>query len=265
METRVLFALFFVSAVLGQESNDTASMTISDIKQRLLENHDSDSKPQGRIDLQFGLNGLWFDLDRQGILKGSVWLRLKWNDERLAWNYGEYEKYANSSEMIHVDPSQIWVPDVILFNRYDAASPMGSHKRRGAWSDALIMPNGDVIVVPNIAIEAVCEDATLTDIWAVQNCTLRFGSWTHSGYHMNISFLDIGGVVDMSDYLRTSPMARKEKTYECCPEPYVSMDVKLVLQRKFVFNENGMVENPYFDMGHDHGQHHGNSNGRKTI
>lgn len=92
-------------------------------------------------------------------------------------------------------------------NRYDAGAPMSPEKTKGAWSNALITPEGDVIVVPNIGIEAICEDATLVDIWAEQNCTLRFGSWTFSGNHMDMQLLNIGAVVDLGDYLRSSPMA----------------------------------------------------------
>lgn len=117
METRLFFVLLCAGLVLGDEPNGSDTLAISAIKQKLLENYDTESKPDGKVVLRFGLNVRWIDMDRNGILKGSVWLRMRWNDERLAWNHGDFEEYANSTEMMHVDPSQIWVPDVVLFNR----------------------------------------------------------------------------------------------------------------------------------------------------
>eukprot|EP00095_Tigriopus_kingsejongensis_P002971 maker-scaffold1347_size46067-snap-gene-0.12 protein:Tk02971 transcript:maker-scaffold1347_size46067-snap-gene-0.12-mRNA-1 annotation:"putative uncharacterized protein" len=125
--------------------------------------------------------------------------------------------------------------------RFDSGAPMFPDKVKGFPGFGIVSANGDVNVVPTVAIQAICEEANLADLWAEQNCTLRYGSWTYSGYKLDIGLHYEKDQVDLSQYAKSSPLEarkitliperikatvfeRKEKIYDCCPEPYVSME-----------------------------------------
>ena len=58
-----------------------------------------------------------------GQLKGKVWYRKIWDDERLAWDGKDLEGFTTT---LHVDPSLIWTPDIALYNRYTKACDMAA-------------------------------------------------------------------------------------------------------------------------------------------
>ena len=55
-------------------------------------------------------------------------------------------------------------------------------------------------------MEAVCSGADLDDFWGKQNCTLKFGSWTHDGTHIDLGFYKNATAVDLDDFEKTSPV-----------------------------------------------------------
>eukprot|EP00095_Tigriopus_kingsejongensis_P002970 maker-scaffold1347_size46067-snap-gene-0.11 protein:Tk02970 transcript:maker-scaffold1347_size46067-snap-gene-0.11-mRNA-1 annotation:"neuronal acetylcholine receptor subunit alpha-3 precursor" len=249
-------ALLLVSIALAsgiQAFPDRASATTK-LREGLLSNYDEATQPSstslnGVTQVDFGLNALWLELDDRGILCGSVWLKMKWNDERLSWNANNV---TGIPENFHVAPSQIWTPDISLFNRFDSGAPMFPEKTKGFSGNSIVMANGDVILIPSVGIQAICEDVNLADRWGEQNCTLKYGSWTYSGYKLDMGMYDGHDQVDLSMYQKSSPLeiksskvVRREKTYDCCPEPYISMEIHLTVQRRFVQTPRGLFRNPH--------------------
>jgi len=64
----------------------------------------------------------------------------------------------------------------------------------------------------------------------------RFGSWTYSGDIVDVVELSPSGALMLDDYSAACPSVvqshesrRNVKLYECCPEPYPDITIKLKL------------------------------------
>jgi nicotinic acetylcholine receptor len=71
------------------------------------------SKGGASLDVEFGVNPIYFDLDATGVLKGRVWNKYSWEDPRLAFDPEEFGGISS----FRVDPVKLWVPDIALYNR----------------------------------------------------------------------------------------------------------------------------------------------------
>jgi len=49
------------------------------------------------------------------VVSLDVWEELEWTDARLVWNPDRY----GGRTSVRVPSSQVWAPDVMLYNRYD--------------------------------------------------------------------------------------------------------------------------------------------------
>ena len=58
--------------------------------------------------------------------------------------------------------------------------------------------------MPDAHIEAVCAEANLDDFWGMQECTLKFGSWTYDGNQIDLQFYK--NAVDEEDFDKASPV-----------------------------------------------------------
>jgi len=67
------------------------------------------------VQLKFGLTlQQIMDVDEKDqILTSNVWLNLEWTDNNLRWNESEYGNVKD----IRIPPSQIWAPDILMYNR----------------------------------------------------------------------------------------------------------------------------------------------------
>ena len=53
-------------------------------------------------------------MDDTGLVTALIWLTLEWKDERLSWNKTDF----GGIEDERLDTSQIWTPDIEMYNRY---------------------------------------------------------------------------------------------------------------------------------------------------
>ena len=58
--------------------------------------------------------------------------------------------------------------------------------------------------MPDAHIEAVCAEANLDDFWGMQECTLKFGSWTYDGNLIDLKFYK--KALDDEDFDKSSPV-----------------------------------------------------------
>ena len=75
-----------------------------------------------------------------------------------------------------------------------------------------------------------------------QNCSLKFGSWTHDGTKLNLDFLG-EPKIKTDDYfvennawkiLHTSA-ERNVFKYDCCPEVYIDLTYSVIFRRSATF------------------------------
>ncbi len=83
---------------------------------------------------------------------------------------------------------------------------MHPERMEGEYSNALIYPNGKVLIVPDLRLEAMCHEANLKDFWAPQNCTLKFGSWTYDGNIVNLKLFEGIDDMDLSEFRKNAPI-----------------------------------------------------------
>ncbi|VDL76031.1 unnamed protein product [Nippostrongylus brasiliensis] len=112
-------------------------------------------------------------------LTANGWLIHHWYDHRLSWDPDEYGGVRN----FYVPGEMIWLPDIILYNNAHG-SPWVS-----AITKAHVFYDGRVTWEPPVVYHSFC---TINIEWYpydIQQCELKFGSWTYSGTQLDLMHL----------------------------------------------------------------------------
>ena len=106
-------------------------------------------KPNNSIDLKLNMYLLTIDsIDmKKRVAMISMFLDLRWNDEFLVWNTDEFD----GTPVIHVDPKQIWLPDLTIGNDF-GTTLFFNYDHTGR---AIVSSDGDVNVWPSAELEMV--------------------------------------------------------------------------------------------------------------
>merc|ERR1712112_251570 len=80
----------------------------------------------------------------------------------------------------------------------------------------------------------------LSDNYALE-CKITIGSWTYDGFHLNMTAYDGEEYMELSDMTRNSRYvvtsqkgdAIQTKYYDCCKEPYLSMNYVFTIQKAY--------------------------------
>ncbi|TGZ55997.1 hypothetical protein CRM22_010246 [Opisthorchis felineus] len=139
------------------------------------------------------------DLDEnKQILRTNCWSMYKWQDSLLTWNHSEYGDIRS----IRIFPSNIWTPDIKLYNFADER--LKEHRE----ARVVIEKDGSVLWIPQALYKSTCEVEITYFPFDTQVCMLEFGSWTYDRTQMDIIWWtgsDEGAVmspfVDFSDYV----------------------------------------------------------------
>lgn len=95
----------------------------------------------------------------------------------MKWDPVEY----GGAEVIRLDSSEIWKPDVTLYN---SADPV---KMVNCWeSNVVIWPNGRILWVPPCKMTSQCHYTLNKEPYGEQKCNLKFGSWTFDGFVVDL-------------------------------------------------------------------------------
>ncbi|TRY78916.1 hypothetical protein TCAL_10581 [Tigriopus californicus] len=211
--------------------------------------------PNGTTDVQFGIAPMWLEMTAQGVIRGKMWYRFLWADQRLTWK--TEEDLLVSSLKVH--PTQIWMPDLFPYNRFDSHNPMFAFQSAESASNAVVMPTGSVLFVPEMGQKFICSDVDLDNFWGEQECFFKFGSWTYNGHMLNVVPYEGKTELDLEEYEKSSPLwikrssiKRVVKYYPCCVEPFPHLLISVTVQRKFIVQENGagVIFNPLIPREH---------------
>lgn len=125
-----------------------------------------------------------FDLDEKNqVLTTLVWLDQEWVDEFLTWNPSDF----GGIQKIRVPCQSIWLPDIVLYNKFVSIFENFDHKynliiisaddyTRGYMnSRAVVEPNGNVFWPPPTKFRSTCEVDVTYFPFDDQTCSLRFG------------------------------------------------------------------------------------------
>ncbi|XP_035275942.1 neuronal acetylcholine receptor subunit alpha-7 isoform X2 [Anguilla anguilla] len=169
------------------------------------------------------------DVDEKNqVLMTNAWLQLHWTDIYLNWNPDNYPGVQN----LRFPSNQIWVPDILLYNSADERFDATFH------TNVLVNSSGACQYIPPGILKSTCYIDVRWFPFDVQKCDLKFGSWTHSGWLLDLQMLN----VDISTYIPNGewdlvavPGKRNELYYECCKEPYPDVTFTVTMRRRTLY------------------------------
>ncbi|CAF3973801.1 unnamed protein product [Rotaria sp. Silwood2] len=178
------------------------------------------------------------DIDeRNQIMTTNVWLEHEWTDYKLTWDPSQY----GGIEVVEIPSSDIWVPDVVLYNNADGTYEVNTiTKAHVHW-------NGTIKWNPPVIYKSYCAINIQYYPFDEQKCTLKFGTWSHNGNLVDLNHksgqivADIG--VDLTDYypsiewdILAATAVRHVVLYDCCKDdPYYDVTFTIVIRRKPLF------------------------------
>uniref|UniRef100_A0A3Q3AF70 Neuronal acetylcholine receptor subunit alpha-7 n=1 Tax=Kryptolebias marmoratus TaxID=37003 RepID=A0A3Q3AF70_KRYMA len=169
------------------------------------------------------------DVDEKNqVLMTNAWLQLHWTDIYLSWNPENYPGVQN----LRFPSDQIWTPDILLYNSADERFDATFH------TNVLVNASGYCQYIPPGILKSTCYIDVRWFPFDVQKCDLKFGSWTHNGWLLDLQMLD----VDTSTYIPNGewdlvgvPAKRNELYYECCKEPYPDVTFTVTMRRRTLY------------------------------
>ncbi|CAG9537211.1 unnamed protein product [Cercopithifilaria johnstoni] len=192
------------------------------------------------------------DVDEKNqILTTNLWLQMQWNDSKLKWDPSKYGGITT----LHIPSDQIWTPDLVLYNNA-AGDPDIT-----IFTDALVAYDGRVLWQPPGIYKSFCPIDVTWFPYDSQQCEMKFGAWSYTGYYVDLKQLPQDQVMngkdkygqdvetmkigmDLSFFYQSAEWdllslssARHSVLYiSCCgPEKYVDITYYFVLHRKTLF------------------------------
>jgi len=121
------------------------------------------------IEMSISVRSLDLDFS-SGTFKVSGWMKLNWRDDRYQWAPQEYENI----DSVPLPFSKVWSPDVMLSN--------GLEDKFMFSKVGILDYTGNLTYIIAIHAKAACEPNFNDFPWALQVCSLKFGSWINSHY-----------------------------------------------------------------------------------
>ncbi|KAF7645935.1 hypothetical protein LDENG_00196100, partial [Lucifuga dentata] len=151
-----------------------------------------------------------------------------WTDFYLQWNISDYPGVTN----VRFPDSQIWRPDILLYNSADERFDASFH------TNILVNSSGYCQYLPPGIFKSTCYIDVRWFPFDVQRCDLKFGSWTYGGWSLDLQMID----ADVTGYIANGewdlvevPGRRNERFYDCCKEPYPDVTFTMVMRRRTLY------------------------------
>lgn len=103
--------------------------------------------------------------------------------------------------------------------------------------DCLVLYSGTVVCVPPGRHDGLCMPNLARYPFDKQNCSVRYGSWVHSGEEINFKIpetpVSLGDYVENGDWkLLKVEVVKKEGKFACCPNnTYPSIVYRFIIER----------------------------------
>ena len=139
-------------------------------------------------------------------------MNVKKIDYKLRWNFTEYDNITN----IRVPSEDIWRPDIVLYN-----TAMGDfHVKQN--TKAVVSYNGQVSWMPPAILKSSCSIDVTYFPFDAQNCTMKFGAWTHDQSRIDLKMVKQDANQDefweSGEWeILDAKGIKHERKYNCCP------------------------------------------------
>ncbi|XP_052528162.1 neuronal acetylcholine receptor subunit alpha-5 isoform X1 [Tympanuchus pallidicinctus] len=170
------------------------------------------------IKIKFGLAiSQLVDVDEKNqLMTTNVWLKQEWIDVKLRWNPEEYAGITS----IRVPSDSIWIPDIVLYDNADG-------RFEGTSTKTVVKYDGTIAWTPPANYKSSCTIDVTFFPFDLQNCSMKFGSWTYDGSQVDIILEDYD--VDKRDFfdngeweIVTATGSKGNRTDGCCWYPFVT-------------------------------------------
>ncbi|XP_072484721.1 neuronal acetylcholine receptor subunit alpha-5 isoform X2 [Notamacropus eugenii] len=171
-----------------------------------------------KIKIKFGLAiSQLVDVDEKNqLMTTNVWLKQEWVDVKLRWNPDDYA----GIKAIRVPSDSIWTPDIVLFDNADG-------RFEGTSTKTVVRYDGTVAWTPPANYKSSCTIDVTFFPFDLQNCSMKFGSWTYDGSQVDLVLEDYD--VDKRDFfdngeweIVSATGSKGNRTDGCCWYPYVT-------------------------------------------
>uniref|UniRef100_A0AAY4CFR2 Neuronal acetylcholine receptor subunit alpha-7 n=1 Tax=Denticeps clupeoides TaxID=299321 RepID=A0AAY4CFR2_9TELE len=180
------------------------------------------------VNFSFSLMQIMDVDEKNQVLTTNIWLQLYWNDYYLQWNTSEYPGVST----VRFPDSQIWTPDILLYNSADERFDATFH------TNVLVSSTGACQYLPPGIFKSTCYIDVRWFPFDVQRCDLKFGSWTYGGWSLDLQMIeaDITGYIANGEWdLVEVPGRRNVRFYDCCKEPYPDVTFTVVMRRRTLY------------------------------
>lgn len=98
--------------------------------------------------------------EKNQIMQTNVWPTMKWNDYQMQWDPTEFD----GIKTIRVPPDKVWLPDIVLFNKYGTKSEKlciiafsaDGNYLVSFYSNVVVEHTGDMLWVPPAVYKSSC-------------------------------------------------------------------------------------------------------------
>ncbi|XP_023342572.1 neuronal acetylcholine receptor subunit alpha-10 isoform X2 [Eurytemora carolleeae] len=178
------------------------------------------------------------DVDEKNqILTTNCWLTQVWNDTHLTWNYSDFD----GIKAIRLPYTKVWRPDIILYNNADS-----QYNTATINTNVIVSYTGEVVWLSHGMFKSSCEVSVEYFPFDIQDCQMKWASWTYDGYSLDLRDQNINSSGDMSNYQVNGEFVLEDfssdyhmKHYSCCEEPYPDITYTIRIRRRplfYVFN-----------------------------
>ncbi|XP_077419497.1 neuronal acetylcholine receptor subunit beta-4 [Vanacampus margaritifer] len=179
------------------------------------------------VKLQVSLAQLISVNEREQIMTTNVWLTQHWVDYRLSWDPAKYE----GIDKLRIPSRHIWLPDVVLYNNADGTYEVT------VFTNVIVLSNGSINWLPPAIYKSACKIEVKHFPFDMQNCTLKFRSWTYD--HTEIDLILKTEVASMDDFTPSGEWdilaLPGRRTVNPLDATYVDVTYDFIIKRKPLF------------------------------
>lgn len=237
---KIVCFIFMFALAFADDDEDTCKITRKNLPETKLRDHlfceydmynlrpVKDAKNITLLSVKLLVKYVEYD-ETTATLSVNSWIPLSWRDEHLQWNPNEF----SGIKQIHITDTDVWIPDLSIYNRADED---GDAKIMSDVS-CILLNTGYLVCVPTARLEALCIPDLAKFPYDTQNCTIRLGSWIHSGEELNLRFASPAfSLADMDQNGQWDVLAvetqRNSGKYKCCPNnTYPSLEYRFIIKR----------------------------------
>ncbi|XP_058803962.1 neuronal acetylcholine receptor subunit alpha-2-like isoform X2 [Phymastichus coffea] len=168
-------------------------------------------------------------VERSSTFIIHTWVFINWKDEHLTWKPEDFD----GVNQIKVKSDEIWVPDFSVYNSGDL-----ERSQTGVPNTmCLLFSTGTISCVPTMRYTTQCDTDYTYWPYDKQKCSIRMGSWTHTGEEISLNFrkkgISMKGFTGHKQWLVTNYTSKKySPTFNCCPnDTFPTLIANFYLQR----------------------------------